>query len=154
VSTAPFDFTLIQQRLREQVPALRTVQGAADYAAVASLQDFAAPCAFVLLVSEEGEPNPPGHAMRGQVAKLSQIVVVEFGVVLAVRNYREQRGAQLADQLKQMLGDVRRALLGYVPDVNGGRACQFVKGRIQDYDAATALWVDVYQTQHSIGSQQ
>ena len=153
MSTAPFDLTPIIGRLREQVPTLRAVQGAADYAAVASLQDFSAPCAYVVLVSEDSEPNPPGHAPRGRVAKLSQLLVVQFGVVLAVRNYREQRGAQLAEELKQMLGDVRRALLGYVPDVAGGRPCQLVSGRLQDYDASTALWVDVYQTQHSIGSE-
>jgi hypothetical protein len=153
VSAAPFDTKVIQQRLRDKVPALRSVQGAADYAAITSLRDFAPPCAYVVLAGEKGTPTEPGYAPRGQVAQVDQMVQVAFGVVLVVRNYREQRGAQLADELSQMLAATRGALMGYVPDIAGSRACQFVQGDMHDYDASTALWVDVFQTQHSIGSQ-
>ncbi len=153
MSASPFDTGLVINRLREQVPALRSVQGAADYAAITGLSDFPAPCAYVVLASESGEGQDAGYAPRGQMVPTSQMVKAAFGVVLVVRNYREQRGAQLKDEMNTMINAVRGALIGYVPDLPGARACQFVRGDLQDYDAATALWVDVYQTQHSIGSQ-
>jgi hypothetical protein len=79
-------------------------------------------------------------------------VKVTFGTVIAVRNYREQQGAQVADELVQVLAATRAALMGFVPDVDGARACQFIRGDLQDYSAGTALWADVYETQHSIGN--
>lgn len=153
MSAAPFDVSLIQARLSTSVQSLRSVGLAADYAAVRNLGDFPAPCAYVVLASERGITHPPGHSPRGQQVKVRQIVRVTFGVVLAVRNYREQRGEQLADELTTMLGATRQALMGFVPDLDGARPCEFVAGDLQDYDASTALWVDVYQTQHSIGNQ-
>ena len=152
MSAAPFDVSVIKERLRTLVPALRSVEGAADYAAVRSLQDYPAPCAYVVLAGETGAPNPPGNGIRGQQAKVSQMVAATFGVVLVARNYREQRGDQLTDEFQTLLAATRGAVIGFVPDVPGGRACQFVQGDLQDYDASTALWVDVFQTQHSIGS--
>lgn len=153
MSAAPFDVSLIAARLRAQVAALRQVGLAADYAAVRSLADFPTPCAFVVLANERGILKPTGHAPRGQQIKVRQIAIATFGVVLAVRNYREQRGEQLADELTTILEATRTALIGFVPDLDGARPCEFVAGDLQDYDASTALWVDVYQTQHSIGNQ-
>lgn len=154
MSAAPFDVSLIADRLRSQVSALRSVGFAADYAAVNRLQDFTAPCAYVVLANERGMPQPIGHAPRGQQVKARQMVRVTFGVVLVVRNYRDQRGEEIKDELKTLLEATRTAVMGYVPDTDGARPCEFVAGDLQDYDASTALWVDVYQTQHSIGNQQ
>lgn len=155
MSAAPFDVRGIQARLKEQAKALRLVQGSADYMAIRSLQDFPAPCAYVVLAREKGIPNPPGHAMPGQQAAVRQVMVVTFAVVVAVRNYRDARGSAVADDLTAVLNATRGALIGWVPPgLKGARACQLLQGDIQDYDAATVLWADVYQTQHSIGGAQ
>lgn len=151
MSTAPFDVQPIVDRLRAQVPTLRMVGLAADYAAVQGLQDFPAPCAYVILAAEKGLSQPTGHAPRGQQVKQRQMLRVTFGVVLAVRNYRDQRGGQVSEEFKTLLGATRAALMGYVPDVDGARPCEFVQGDLQDYSAGSALWADVYETQHSIG---
>lgn len=151
MSAAPFDVGLVQERLRALVPALRQVGGAADYAAVRALKDFPAPCAFVMLAREKGAANPPGHAPRGQQIAVRQTATVTFGVVHALRNYRERRGDQLRDELGEILAATRGALIGYVPDVDGARAIQWVQGDLSSYDAGTALWTEVYQTQHFIG---
>jgi hypothetical protein len=152
MSAAPFDVSSIVARLRSCVPKLIDVGMAADYAAVQSLQDFRPPCAYVILASEQGALQPQGHAPRGQQVRGRQIVQVTFGVVLAVRNYREQKGAQVNDELREMLAATREALMGFVPDAEGARAIQFVRGDLMDYNAGTAIWADVYQTQHSIGN--
>lgn len=152
MSAVPFDVRLIQARLQEQVPRLRLVGLGADYAAVAGLPDFPVPCSYVLLAAERGQPQPSGHAPPGQAVVMRQMTGAMFGVATAVRNYREQRGEQLADDLRTVVGEVRAALLGFVPPVRGARAIEFVSGELKDYDASTALWVDVFQTQHFIGN--
>lgn len=154
MSAAPFDVDPIRVRLRALVPALRQVSGSADYNAVRKLQDFPAPCAFVVLAREKGIPKPPGHAPRGQQVAVQQAAIVTFAVITAVRNYREQRGEQIEDELSAILAAQRGALIGYVPDVPGARAIQWLQGDLTDYDASTALWTEVYQTQHFIGSNQ
>lgn len=148
LGTSPFDVQLIATRLRARMPVLRLVGVAADYASVSSLQDYPAPCAYVVLGRDRGQPNQPGNAMPGQVAPVGQMMTDTFGVILVVRNYREQRGEQVTDDLRAIVGGSRGALLGFVPDVPGGRACQLLGGNLEDYDASTALWIDAYQTQH------
>ena len=153
---APFDTGLIETRLRDALVGagqpLRQVAGAADYRAVKALKDFPAPCAYVVLDNEAMQPHPAGNAPRGVQVAMGQIVPVVFGVAIAVRNYREQRGAQMKDGLRDVVGRVRGRLLGWVPDVRGGRPCRLQRGYVDDYDDATLLWIDMYQTQHSIGS--
>jgi hypothetical protein len=154
VSAALFDIGIIRDRLRAVISAteLRTIQGASDFAAVQALQDFPAPCAYVVLAQERGGESSTGYAPRGAVARTEQMLTVTFGVVLVARNYRDQRGEELAAALSRLVDLTRSALLGYVPDLPGARGCQFAEGELKDYDASTAVWVDVYTTQHSIGS--
>lgn len=148
MSSAPFDHNLVIARLKDQVPELQEVGGAADLAAMQKLRDFRTPCAFVILAVETPIPRQsgaPGAATR-------QMVPVNFGVVVAVRNYRDNKGEAAADDLRPVLGRVRDALIGWVPsDLAGARDCQLVQGKVIDYDTDTLVWTDLYQTQHSIG---
>lgn len=149
MSTQPFDIGLVRDRIRQGVSdkELRQVQGSADYAAVQALRDFPAPCCYVLLAREMPLETKTGASIPGQQARLAQLVEVNFAVVSVCRNYREQRGAQVIDELRILLGKVRQPLLGWTPPIAGGRACQLIEGNLEDYDAATALWVDVWKTQ-------
>ena len=142
MSAAPFDVNLVIDQLQANVPALRQVKGAADYAAIKGLRDFTTPCAYVLLAREK-------PIVEKGVTSGHQNTPVTFGVVVAVRNYRaSERGMQAADDLNAVLGQVRSALLGWIPPVPGGRPTNLTQGDLLDYDQATLLWSDVYQTQH------
>ena len=153
MSAAPFDVRVIQARLQAQVPEFRKVGLAADFAEVEKLRGFTAPAAYVLLAAEKGEPRSPGHAPRGQQVKHRQMVHAFFGVALVARNYRAGDVTnEISDDLKTLLAKTRKAVIGFVPDVDGGRACEFVEGELRDQDASTALWLEVYATQHSIGN--
>lgn len=153
MSAAPFDVMPIVARLKARVSALRQMGTAADYATVRSLGDFPVPCAYVLLAREKAVATKTGASMPGQQTRLPQQMAVSFGVVLAVQNFRQQAGAQVADQLGEILGQVRGVLLGWTPDVPGGRACQLIQGDLTQYDRAVALWTDVWHTQHIIQSE-
>lgn len=136
----PFDTSLVQARLKAEVTALREVEGAAEYAAVKALRDFPAPCAYVLFASESGSGGPRGGRATG--------VSAEFGVALAVSNFRDRRGEQLQPELRTLLGLVRAALIGWTPAVPGVSAIAWRGGAVMDYDDATLLWVDAYECAH------
>ncbi|WP_419555426.1 phage tail terminator protein, partial [Pseudomonas aeruginosa] len=79
-------------------------------------------------------------------------VQVRFGVVVATRNYRDNKGKNAMDDLRPVLGQVRDALIGWVPPgLAGARDCQLIQGQPVDYDTSVLIWTDLYQTQHAIG---
>lgn len=148
----PFDVQPVIARLQTLVPAptLRQVQGAAAYASVEKLANFAPPCAYVILAREKSRPHPAGNGMPGAQQRMVQQVDVTFGVMVAVLNYREQLGAQSQDALLAVLGAVRGALLGWVPP-GASQPISLQQGDLLQYDAGRALWADVYHTNHVIG---
>jgi hypothetical protein len=153
MNAQPFDISLVIARVQSQVSALRKVAGAADYASVRGLNDFPAPCAYVLLAREKGVPRETGHVTPGAQVRTMQKVAVTFGIVVAVRNYREsERGYQGNDSLQTILGQIRGALIGWAPQVDGADACSFLQGNLTQYDAGTLLWTDVFHTKHTIGA--
>ena len=94
----PFDTGLIVQHLRQQVPELHFVGGAADYAAVRELASFRTPSAYVVFAEEENTgkfPATPQVCFQGSSAK--------FGVVLALRNYQEQLGGQMGEEARKLI---------------------------------------------------
>lgn len=138
----PFDTDLVVQRLKDQVPELRGVGGAADYAAIQELRGFPVPSAYVIFAGESGSSAPGPRGARVQPA------LARFGVALAVRNYRPGAGDQLAPELRKYLGMTRAALIGWLPPVPGATALAWEAGEVMDYDHSTVLYVESYQLTH------
>lgn len=148
--SAPFDHRLVLDRLRAELPSKFTLGTAADLASVTNLRDFRPPQAFVVLAQETPIPRHPG----APGASGRQIVLVHFGVTLAVTNHRDPRGGAAGDDLQKLLGQVRDALIGWTPPLPAARDCQLIQGKVIDYDASVLVWADIYQTQHAIGRTQ
>lgn len=146
MSAALFDINLVRQRLTDLVTDLQTIEGAAEYAQITELRQFRPPCAYVLPVRERGDGEP---AKGGR-----QRALVQFGVVAAVRNYRDTRGAETLDELGPLIGKIRDALIGWTPAVAGARPCQWLQGDVLDFDDSTLLYSNVFQTQMFIGRPQ
>ena len=138
----PFDTSLVEQRLKVQAPVLLDVGGAAEYAAIKELRFFKPPSAYVIFAGESGSAAPAPRGLRVQPAD------TRFGVALAVRNYRPGAGDQLNEELRQVIGAVRTALVGWVPPVPGATAVAWVGGGVMDYDDSTVLYVETYQLTH------
>lgn len=148
MASAPFDIDLVIARLRDQVPVLDGVEGAAELAGIANLRSFRTPSAYVVLVQETPEPRKPG----APGAASRQMTKVVFGVTTAVRNYTGNKGKAATDDLRPVLASQRDALIGWVPPgLAGARDCQLIQGKVIDYDANTLLWTDIYETQHALG---
>ncbi|MBK1614995.1 hypothetical protein CKO44_16115 [Rubrivivax gelatinosus] len=140
MSYEPFDDTLVIARLRDQVAPLRQVQGAADYAAVKTLRDHVAPCAYVLMADEA-----PGKSRSGALVLPTDTTI---GVVLALRNYRERAGAQMSTEARTLIGLVRRALIGWQPPTVGATPFEWRGGQVMDYDDACLVWADAFGCTH------
>lgn len=121
---------------------LQQIRGVADYAEITDIRSFRPPEGFVITTGERGQPN--GNNAR-QVAKVS------FSIVLAVQNYRYERGMAATSDAHPLIGTIRDLVIGWTPPVQGGRPCQWSDGRVLDYDAGTLLWADTFTTQHFIG---
>lgn len=154
-SAAPFPVDLVINRVQllrgdDGKPLLQQVRGVADYAAIDKFSDFRPPEAFVVLARERAIEPKPGNTQ--------QFAEVYFGVVSAVRNYRDQRGKPALDDVSPIIGRIRKQLIGWIPQdaagvqLKGGRACLWVQGDVMDYDASTLLWSDIFKTKHLIGS--
>ena len=143
MSFAPFDTDMVVARVARQVPELQLVGGAADYAAVKELRSFRTPSAYVIFAEERNTGKVPTS-----VNVCAQESVVEFGVVLALRHYKEARGEQMQEQARQLIGQVRAALIGHKPAHPGVRVVGWQSGRVLDYDAGVLLFADVYQLHH------
>lgn len=153
MSAKPFDVGPIIARLRTRAisaTGLRVVEGRGAYAQLRSLQDFPAPCAYVLLATETAVRTDSGQSMPGAQTDIGQTVQVGIGVVMAFRNHRGMAGDELRDELIAQVGAVRDVLLGWTPPVAGGTQLQLVGGDLEDYDASVALWSDRWQTRHFI----
>lgn len=153
MSAQPFDVGPLIARLRAGVVkqgGLRLVEGRAAFAQVRALQDFPAPCAYVLLAKETAAQTKTGASLPGRQHPLAQVMQVGIGIVMAFRNHRGLSGDELRDELNEQVGAVRDQLLGWTPPVNGGRQLQLIGGDLEDYDSGIALWADRWQTQHII----
>ncbi len=143
MSHGPFAVGQVVDRLRAQVSGLRSIGGAADFAAVVD-RPGALPAAFVLLAREDARPKEGGSAIA------IQAIDVKFGVVLALQHYRtSERGAAQTDALQALIAEVRTALIGWLPTGDGPQlATTLVSGQLLRYDQATVWWQETYATRY------
>ena len=135
-----FDTAQVQQRIRACLPELQFVGGAADIAAVQELRSFRTPACYVIFAAEQNTQRVPDS-----IAQCALESRVEFTTILAIRHFREQRGAQMDGDRRRLLGALRGALIGWRPPQPGCRVIGWQAGRTLDYDAATLLLEDVWQ---------
>ncbi len=137
----PFDVLLVAQRLRAQAAGLGHVAGVSEFAQIKDLRGFRTPSAYVIQAVEQ----PGTHGPQGARA---QAALVRFGVVIAVSNYRPELDSTVPDELRRLVGQVRSALIGWLPPVPGAGPITWVGGEVVDFDAATLLFLDSYSLTH------
>ncbi|MDH0494249.1 phage tail terminator protein [Comamonas aquatica] len=140
MSYAPFDSALLEARIKAQCPDLREVGGAAEYAAVQDLRGFATPSAFVIFADEAAGVAPEGSPVAPAIARI--------GVVIAAQNFRAGAGGQMTQELRQLIGQVRKALIGWTPPALGATAVSWAGGAVMDYDKSTVLYGDTFSVTH------
>ena len=134
----PFDTNVIVRRLQAQAQGLHLVGSAADYAAVKELRSFRTPSAFVVFADEENTGRLPTTFCTTQVE-----TTVQFGVVLALRNYQEQLGGQMSDEARkaEVIANARAAAIeaGFPDGLTAALFEMLVEGSIaHEYEAFDA----------------
>ncbi|MGD9539089.1 MAG: hypothetical protein AB7P52_17790 [Alphaproteobacteria bacterium] len=121
------------QRLKDQVPppALRAVEGAAEFAALDDRGAPQAPQAWVIPLTEAAGENR-------MVNIVAQTVRAEIAVVLAFRHVGDARGEAATLALEALRTDVRRALQGWAPE--GHTPLELVGSALVSYDDGIVWW--------------
>jgi hypothetical protein len=145
MSFEPFDTSIIVRRLKAEARDLHTIGSAADYAAVKELRGFRTPSAYVVFADEENTGKIPTTFCTTHVE-----AAVQFGVVLALRNYQEQQGGQMGEEARKLIGQVRTALIGFQPSGKGSNVVAWQAGAVLDYDASVLLFADRYTVPHTL----
>ena len=128
----------VQDRLEQQVPALRTVEGAIEFAALEQAPlDAKLPAAYVMAAEDRASPN----TMASMV--LRQEVSRTIRVVLFTRNLRDRRGERAAQQLETLFTEVRTALIGWLPP-GARQPLELRAGALLGFANQTAAWAEDY----------
>ena len=128
----------IQDRLQNQVPALRSIEGAIEFAALEKPPLAGKlPAAFVMAAEDRAAPN----TMASMV--LRQEVTRTVRVVLFARNLRDARGEAAAVQLEGLVENVRNALIGWLPP-GARQPLELRTGALIGFSDQTATWAEDY----------
>lgn len=127
----------IISRLDTQVAALKQVGGAAELGAVGN-GVVVTPAAFVVLLAERAS----GNAVENGV---EQRIEVRFGVIYAVRNVQDARGAAAQGELQTLREAGFTALLGWQPEAGYDPALCHA-GRLLKLENLVLWWQDEFTT--------
>lgn len=129
-------------RIDDQVVVLRNhVAGAAEFEA-AKESIAHTPAAFVLPLRELAKENE-------QDTGVLQRTSVRFGVLLAVRNVRDARGAASSQDLKALRASVFTALLGWAPTADHDPVT-YAAGQIMLLSKGVLWWQDEFITAYYV----
>lgn len=127
-------------RLRAECPTLQNqVFGSIELADTLQ-KTIRPPCAFVVPMAEKSEFN---SLMGG----FSQRITAQIGVVICVKNYKEERGDAEQTLLETIRHEIRAALCGWEAP-NTANVVEFSQGQLAAYDNNIMRWNDVFLTHY------
>jgi hypothetical protein len=131
-------------RLKAQVPDLRTVDGAAQFAQLMASNQLPqlTPAAHVVPSGMQG-----GQVTASGAGHFVQSFQDGIGVILTFRN-ADPTGARAFERADDLIREVMRAIAGWSP-VPGSPAFQLLRGSVANFSAGTL----VYQIDFSINDQ-
>ena len=126
-------------RLREECPTLQNrVYGSIELADTMPTS-MRPPCAFIIGMAEKANPNK-------LIGGYSQLITAQIGVVICVKNYRDERGDIDQSLLEDVRREIRLALCNWqAPDTE--IPTEFYQGQLAAYDNSLIRWNDVFTTQ-------
>lgn len=123
-------------RIQTQCPGLRFVGGALDLSE-ATLQAVVPPAAFVIPVSETGEPID----MAGLQQKRHQV----WAVAIVIKAMPNKAGTDPAADLAPLRDQIRDALQGWAASPKH-TPTQFDAGQLEAMEKGSIVWIDQYTT--------
>ena len=139
-----FELELIKRRLSETQFGFESVNGVAEYAVVEKNSSFRPNTVFVVPMREQ---NPAGAEPQPRAKSMA---AVTFGVIAVAKNVRDSRGEEALKDALEIVGRVRQALIGWVPE--GCKPCIWLQGDVTEYNGTNLLYIDAFTTSYVIGA--
>lgn len=140
-----FPVLSVIERLREKVPALRLIDGAAGLEAAERAKPERVPAAFVIANEKAGA----NHGYSG--GEMAQKVEVTVVVVLFVEHSKAGAGGKAQAELDVLRGQVRNALMNWKPmAVGSATALHFVASDGESYSAGNLVGQEAYGMSHTL----
>ncbi|WP_136414824.1 hypothetical protein [Herbaspirillum sp. ST 5-3] len=128
------------QRLKDTVPALKLVEGAAGFQAAVESNPKVTPCVFVIPLEET-----PGQSVDAPV--VIQNVRTKIGVVFVVRNLTDAKGLAAKVDLDALRNATKAQLLGWQPQA-GYDPLERGPGGLLAFRDGHMWWQDIYQSSY------
>jgi len=129
--------TEISARLRDQVAALKLIGSALDFAVASETEPPATPAAYVMLLREVPSPSEVEGCVIQQIG-------VRIGVVYAIKNVADVKGAAAQVDLKALRAAGQTALLGWSP--TDAEPLERGPGNLLAFKNRVLWWQDEYLT--------
>jgi hypothetical protein len=134
---------LIEQRIKDEVIAFSEVAGAANLENIIAGRISSPGC---YIFKERSQPQ--GGDLIGATM---QRVVLRYAVIIIVKNVRDARGADAADESDSLQESVRTALLGWQPCPEAD-PMEYADGALVSFANGFFIWRDSFQTYQFIRS--
>ena len=134
---------LIEQRLREQIPAFREVAGAADLSNILQGRINDSSC-YVFEERRMAAENAMANIIRQRISQ-------QFACVVVVRNVRDARGGDAQDVSAELQQSIQTALLGWEPG-STIEPLEYAGGSLVSFANGFFIWKESYKTAQTIRS--
>ena len=137
-------------RIKDECPILkRNVWAVYDFN-VDAPTTIQPPYAFVIQTEEQG-----GEINNGKLGQkgYSQKMTAQIGVVIAVRSFKDLRGAEGNQELQQIRDEIHQALRGWVAPSTTAKV-SLLAGKSTYYKNLITYWSEVFQTEFIFQSNQ
>ena len=134
---------LIESRIKAQIPAFKEVAGAADMTNIMAGRLIDQGC----YVFQERITATESQL----VGATQQRLAVSFAIIIVVRNVKDARGADAADTSYALQASLKKALLGWSPDVNAD-LMEYSGGTLVSFANGFFIWKDTFNTHQFIRS--
>ena len=146
MNVGPFPVEDVIERLDARVPLARIVGTSADLASAVDTPPNASPALYVL-------SSERGGAIKYSGPVTQQNADVALTIVILVRNVAgEKRGLGARKLARQVIAQVRAALIGWTPD-DAFNGISFSAGRDDRYRAGWLALQEIYRTDYRIANQ-
>ena len=134
--------SLIVARLKDQVPAFKAIDGAAELENAIKGRIRITPAGFVVPLKEDAGVNTSGSMV------ITQEITDRFAVAYAVKDVGNPTGESVLDADLHILRlATLNALVGWAPGA-GFNVCEFDGGSLIRIESGVVLWRDRFRTTH------
>lgn len=148
MSLTQFNLRQIIQRIKDTLKSNVFIGDSVDFMKANESKNFTLPSIYIVLENEVAQlGNDSILPLKG---KKRQWLYARFNVITVTKNNRYQSESSESD-LENILGRVRKSLIGWIPSIPTSKQCQLEGGQMIAYNSSEKVWQDNYLVCYAIG---